>query len=635
MISRHSPSTYAWCGLVIFLFTVTAAGQLSINPSTVNFGSVQVGTSVSHSVVLTNAGSESLTIFQAKVFGTAFSVSGLGTPLTLAPEQTATFAATFLPQAGVSFSGSVSLEYSEPNERHRRTAALALVGTGAGPQAGDPLSTLALNPNSITFGNVTVGSSLHASGTLTNSGGSSLTVSQATLSGTSFSISGLTLPLILGAGQSAAFSITFTPQSTGSISGNVLFSSNASDPTLNLPLSGTGVSQGTLTASPSSLAFGNVQVGSNAGLSETLTNSGGSNLTISAATASGAGFSLSGLSLPITLTSGQSTSFTILFTPAASGAVSGSLNITSTGSDSNLSIPLSGTGVTQGALAANPPSLAFGNVQAGNSSSLSEALTNTGGSSVTISQANLNGAMFSISGLTLPITLAPNQSVTFTATFAPSTAGAASGSLSVLSNGSDSTLTIPMSGTGTAAGTLAVSPTSLSFGNVVVGSSSALNGSLTASGAAVTVQPATPSNSEFVLSGISLPLTISAGQSATFTVTFTPQSSGSASASLSFPSDAANSPTVQSMTGTGTAPIQHTVDLTWNPSTGAAGYNVYRGAASGGPYTMINNSLDPTATYTDSTVVSGQTYYYVVTDLDGELVESGYSNQVQAVIPNP
>ena len=170
MISRHSPSTYAWCGLVILLFTVTAAGQLSINPSTVNFGSVQVGTSVSHSVVLTNAGSESLTIFQAKVFGTAFSVSGLGTPLTLAPEQTATFAATFLPQAGVSFSGSVSLEYSEPNERHRRTAALALVGTGAGPQAGDPLSTLALNPNSITFGNVTVGSSLHASGTLTNSG---------------------------------------------------------------------------------------------------------------------------------------------------------------------------------------------------------------------------------------------------------------------------------------------------------------------------------------------------------------------------------------------------------------------------------------------------------------------------------
>ena len=122
----------------------------------------------------------------------------------------------------------------------------------------------------------------------------------------------------------------------------------------------------------------------------------------------------------------------------------------------------------------------------------------------------------------------------------------------MVSSASNSNLTIAMSGTGTAAGTLAVSPTSLSFGNVVVGTSSALSGNLTANGASVTVQPANPSNSEFVLSGISLPVTIPAGQSTTFTVTFTPQSSGSTSASLSFPSNASNSPTVQSMTGTGT-----------------------------------------------------------------------------------
>jgi fibronectin type 3 domain-containing protein len=89
------------------------------------------------------------------------------------------------------------------------------------------------------------------------------------------------------------------------------------------------------------------------------------------------------------------------------------------------------------------------------------------------------------------------------------------------------------------------------------------------------------------------------------------------------------------MTGTGTVATQHTVDLTWNASSGAVGYNVYRGTVPGGPYTMINSLLDGTTSYTDNTVVSGQTYYYVATAVDGNSDESGYSNQAQAVIPTP
>jgi fibronectin type 3 domain-containing protein len=89
------------------------------------------------------------------------------------------------------------------------------------------------------------------------------------------------------------------------------------------------------------------------------------------------------------------------------------------------------------------------------------------------------------------------------------------------------------------------------------------------------------------------------------------------------------------MTGTGAAATQHTVDLSWSASSGAVGYNVYRGAVSGGPYTMINSALDSTTAYTDNTVVSGQTYYYVATAVDASSNESGYSNQATAVIPNP
>jgi fibronectin type 3 domain-containing protein len=158
---------------------------------------------------------------------------------------------------------------------------------------------------------------------------------------------------------------------------------------------------------------------------------------------------------------------------------------------------------------------------------------------------------------------------------------------------------------------------------------------LTASGSSITITSASLTNNEFAVSGISLPVTLAAGQSASFSVTFTPQSAGVASASLAFASNAGNSPAVETMTGTGTAATPHTVALSWNASNDAVGYNIYRGANSGGPYSMINSSPDGSTTYTDSTVSSGDTYYYVATAVDANANESGYSNETQAVIPNP
>jgi hypothetical protein len=234
----------------------------------------------------------------------------------------------------------------------------------------------------------------------------------------------------------------------------------------------------------------------------------------------------------------------------------------------------------------------------------------------------------------LPATLSSNQSVTFTVTFAPTSSGSASGTVSIVSNASNPSLGIALSGTGTAPGQLAVSPATLSFGNVVVGSSSSLNGTLNATGAAVTISSDSIA-SEFTLSGISLPATIAAGSSASFTVTFTPKASGATSGNLSFTSNATNSPAIQSLTGSGTPPPQHSVDLTWNSSTNAVGYKVYRGTAAGGPYSIISTTLDASTSFTDNNVTADQTYYYVVTAVDGQSNESGYSNQAVAVIPSP
>jgi hypothetical protein len=420
------------------------------------------------------------------------------------------------------------------------------------------------------------------------------------------------------------------------VTGGVSITSNASNAALPIVLSGTGVTVGSLTASPSSVSFGSVPTGNSQTASETLTNSGGSSVTITQASATGAGFSVSGITLPLTLAAGQSTSFSVAFAPQTGGAVTGGVTITSDASNSSLNIGLSGTGATPGTLAASRSSLSFGNVQVSNSGSASETITNTGGASVTITQANVSGTGFSAPGLDLPLTLTAGQSFTFSAIFAPQSAGAVTGSISVVSNASNATLAISLSGTGTAPGQLTVSPATLSFGNVTVGAGKSLTGSLSASGASVTISSASPGTSEFVLSGLSFPLTIGAGQSASFTVTFTPQSSGAASSNITFASNASNTPAVQALTGTGIAVVHHQVALSWVASTSSVvGYNVYRGGAVGGPYTKLNSSPDITTAFTDTSVSAGQTYFYLTTAVDSNGMESTFSNEVSAAIPTP
>lgn len=288
-----------------------------------------------------------------------------------------------------------------------------------------------------------------------------------------------------------------------------------------------------------------------------------------------------------------------------------------------------------GTLVAANAALDFGTVVVGSSKSLQDSVTNNGPSAITISQADVSGAGFSVSGLTPPITLDVNHTVIFTVIFAPKAGGAVTGTIAIVSNAGNSPLNIAMSGTGGSQGQLSVSPATLSFGNVVVGTSSSLKGTLSASVALVTVSSASINSSEFVLSGVSFPLNLAVGQSTSFKVTFTPTSSGTANANLVFTSNAENSPTTQGLTGNGTAPPEHSVDLSWDASQGVVGYNVYRGMVSGGPYSKINGILDPSTAYTDSNVSGGQIYYYVVTAVDSQQVESRYSNEAKAVIPSP
>ncbi len=502
---------------------------------------------------------------------------------------------------------------------------------------------LAFGVSSIDFGSVPAGSNRTKTFTATNSGSASITISSAAISSQTFLLTSPTLPVTLAAGQNTTIGVEFAPNAAGTFDATLAVTSDASNPVTDFSLTGTGtaVADGQLTPNSTSEAFGSVTVGAQQSQTVTLTNTGASSVDISQTAVSGSGFSISGITTPLTLTAGQTTTFSVTFTPASAGSASGSLTLTSNASDPTLAIPLSGTGVTPGTLGSNPTSLSFGSVTVGDNQSLTVTLTNTGGSNLTISQAAVSGSGFNLSGITTPLTLTAGQTTTFGVTFTPASAGSASGSLTLTSNASNPTLAIPASGTGTAAaGQLTVTPTTLAIGSVVVGTSGTVSGSVTASGASVTLTAASSNNSLFSVSGLSLPVTLPAGQSAAFTVTFTPQTTGAATATLSFTSNAQTSTTTATSTGTGTAAPTYSVNLSWTASTSPdiSGYNIYRAVytTACGSFSQINTALNTSTLYTDSVVTDGTSYCYATTAVNSSNEESGYSNIVSNVqIPAP
>jgi hypothetical protein len=192
-------------------------------------------------------------------------------------------------------------------------------------------------------------------------------------------------------------------------------------------------------------------------------------------------------------------------------------------------------------------------------------------------------------------------------------------------------------GTTTPAGAavLSVSSPSVSFGNVSVGSATSTLLSLTNSGAAIlNISSVSVSGNGYSVSGGSS-VALMPAQSVTVSVNFGPTVAGYAAGTLSVSSNAQNSAVQVAISGTGIAAQvgAHSVTLSWTPSTSQVnGYYIYRSTVSGGPYSKLNTTLDPESSYADSGLASGN-YFYVVTSVDPNGVESGYSNEVAVTIP--
>lgn len=385
-----------------------------------------------------------------------------------------------------------------------------------------------------------------------------------------------------------------------------------------------------LSCSSTHLRFADVVVGQTETLLVVATNKGPSTVTISGVSLTDDKFKLAHLSLPRVLAAGESLGVNVTFSPTGAGLVGGAIILVSNATNRIVAVALSGTGVTREAVTVSPRSLSFGNVAVGASSKLPVVLANTTRSRVTLGGLETKGTGFSVSGATFPFTLAAGQKLTLDITFKPQRVGPAGGSYFVEGPAID----IPFTGNGvsTSKPQLAVTPTRVNFGDVAVGTTETRTVELSVSSGSVTISSVSSSNSQFAMIDAPLPLTVSAGKDVSLNVAFTPQKSGNPSATLSFTSTAADSPTRSALTGAGTLPF---VSLSWIASTSAevAGYNIYRKASSTGSYARINSKLDPDTSYTDATVVHGTTYYYATTAVNSKGKESDYSNRVEVAVP--
>ena len=312
---------------------------------------------------------------------------------------------------------------------------------------------LAASPANIDFGSVTAGSSSTQSLSITNTGAANAVISEVTESGEGFSVDGLSVPYSLAPNASLTIRVTFAPGSPAVYSGTLKLTSDAQNSTLNIGLSGTGTQapKAQIAASPSTIGFGSVNTGASSTQTITLTNSGNASATITQVSSTGLVFSVNGLTTPYTLASGAAVTLSVTFAPTAVTSYSGTITIVSDAINSQLTIPLSGTGSQppQPQISASPNTLNFATISACDSTIQSLALTNTGTATANITQVSTSGMSFSATGIVLPYSLAPGATVSLQITFSPALAGGYIGTATITSDTANSPLSIPLSGTAT------------------------------------------------------------------------------------------------------------------------------------------------------------------------------------------
>ncbi len=297
-----------------------------------------------------------------------------------------------------------------------------LTCTGGRPQ-------LAASPTSVGFGSVAIGGSTTQTVTISNTGTTTLDYALAVTGAQAgqFAITaGCTSGCTIAAGGAAnTITIQFAPVlPPGAAAATIAITSDSPDGPTSIALAGTGTAA-LLSASPTTVAIPDTDVGGTSTATLTLANPGNVDLQITSAgldAASSADLAVTaGSPGPLTIAAGTNAQWTLACTPVAFGAKTGHFAVASNAfGDANASIAVSCTG-RQGVLQVSSTSIEFGGIRVGDAATpQSLTLSNVGNASLSsLTQAFADTTLGYTFTTTLPSSLAAGSATTVTVAFAP------------------------------------------------------------------------------------------------------------------------------------------------------------------------------------------------------------------------
>jgi hypothetical protein len=550
--------------------TIQSAPAVGLNPGGLSFGDVLVGQpTAAQTVTLTNTGGADLILGTLTLSGAAAGDFALGNDTcsnqTVVSAATCAFEISFTPSATGARAGQVDILSNAPSSPD----AVGLAGTGV-------QAAVDVVPGALDFGDVLVGQPTAAQTvTLTNTGGADLILGALALSGAAagdYALGNDTCSnQTVAPAASCTFEIGFTPSATGARAGQVDIPSNAPSSPDAVGLAGTGV-EAVVDAAPGALDFGEVVVGQPATpQTVTLTNTGTADLILGTLALSGAAagdYALGNDSCSNqAVVPAASCTFEVGFTPSATGARAGQVDIPSNASTSLDVVTLTGNGV-QGALTMTPDPVDFGTQGVGTTSAaMSTTLQNTGSAVVNVTSVSAPGAPFQAAGGTCgtaPFAIDPSASCTLDFTFSPIAVGIFDGTISVANDAPSSPDSFGLQGAGVASEVL-LSANPFDFGVVALGEAATGLILLTNTGNQdLEVSDVTDPGEPFALGfgaaigGPALcpppPFTLTLDQSCALEVLFDPTSSGMSSATFDIISNAPTSPDNVTLLGAGGEP---------------------------------------------------------------------------------
>ncbi len=320
-----------------------------------------------------------------------------------------------------------------------------------------------ITPKSLVFANQLLNTTSAAQTvTLSNTGGSTMTINSVSISGGNSAdfLKTSTCGVSLAVGANCAISVSFLPTAYGVRSTSLIISeSDPTTPTLTVSLSGAGSGSGpSALVTPASLAFSAALYAVSATQNVTVTNTGDRTITITSLSLTGTNSNQFGSTstcpiAPASLAIGSSCNASLSFRPSVASPVNkaAALSVSFGSPLAAQSVSMAGT-IILPVLTLTPSTLSFGNV-ARNTTSASQTVTlsNSGAAPLTLSAIAIAGtnqfAQTNSCGR-LPATVSAGASCTIQVTFRPTTTGAKSATVNVTVSTPAISQSVTLSGTG-------------------------------------------------------------------------------------------------------------------------------------------------------------------------------------------